>query len=129
MSTRTSDTHARGGRYAIVPPVLLALATSACGSAPARDAARIACATAAGEDMADNCMVERGKGGRIIIHHADGGFRRLRILTDGHGVTNADGAEPAKVAITGDRQIDVSIGNDRYRLPATIAGPAPSRTH
>jgi hypothetical protein len=32
----------------------------------------------------------------------------------------ADGAEPANVRIVGPNLIEVSIGGDRYRLPATV---------
>ena len=34
----------------------------------------------------------------------------------------ADGAEPAKVTIVADHQIEVAIGGDRFRLPATMKG-------
>ena len=36
----------------------------------------------------------------------------------------ADGAEAAKVTIVEDHQIEVAIGGDRFRLPATIKGQA-----
>ena len=41
-------------------------------------------------------------------------------------VIAADGAEKATVTITGPGEIEVAIGGDRYRLPATVKGRSPS---
>ena len=46
----------------------------------------------------------------------------MLVTHDGRGVIAADGAEPAKVTVVGTDGIEVSIGGDRYRLPATIGG-------
>lgn len=73
------------------------------------------------EEWARDCLVER-EGDMLTIRHADGGFRRFRVLADGRGLEAADGAEPAVVKIVGDRQIEVTAGADRYRLPAQVAG-------
>jgi len=56
------------------------------------------------------------------VHKPDGGFRRLLVVKGGRGVVAADGAEPAKVTIVADHQIEVAIGGDRFRLPATMKG-------
>ena len=72
---------------------------------------------------AADCTVERqqdGDGLVLVLRHPDGGFRRLRVTRDGQGVVAADGAQPAAVRIVGGRDIDVAIGGDHYRLPATI---------
>jgi hypothetical protein len=58
--------------------------------------------------------------GLLTLRHPSGGFRRLQVMTDGRGVIAADGAEPAKVATIGTSLIEVSIGKDRYRLPAVV---------
>ena len=70
-----------------------------------------------------------GDTGLLTLRNPNGGFHRLRIVNDGHGVVAADGAEAATVAIAGTGQIEVAIGGDRYRLPATIRarGDAPDR--
>jgi hypothetical protein len=57
----------------------------------------------------------------LTLHNPDGGFHRLLVTKDGRGVVAADGAEPAIVRVVGEREIEVAIGGDRYRLPATVA--------
>jgi hypothetical protein len=90
------------------------------------DDGRADCAIGPGAIWGRDCLIERGEDKAILtLRHPDGGFRRLRIVTDGRGVVPADGSEEARVTITGDRSIEVSIGQDRYRLPATLAAPAP----
>jgi len=39
-------------------------------------------------------------------------------------VVAADGADAASVKVVGADAIEVAIGGDRYRLPATVKGPA-----
>lgn len=90
-------------------------------TADARDE-RIDCAVD-GAAFAHACTVEReaGREGLILtIRAPSGSFRRLRVTDDGRGVAPADGAEPAKVAVLGPGSIEVAIGGDRYRLPATV---------
>ncbi len=58
--------------------------------------------------------------GLLTLRHPSGGFRRLQVVTDGRGVISADGAEAAKVATVGTSLIEVSVGDDRYRLPAVV---------
>ena len=73
--------------------------------------------------MRPACTVERStdRDGMVLtIREPDGGFRRLRVTRDGRGVVAADGAEPARVSVRDATSIDVAIGTDRYRLPATI---------
>ena len=89
---------------------------------------RVECALA-GEGFARDCTLERTRGeeGTVLtIRHPDGGFRRLLIVTDGRGVVAADGAEPAEVTTLGDDRIEVAIGGERYRLPATV-GPVAAK--
>ena len=107
---------------------LLLAGLGACDSAapqfgaPQDEGNRIECRFGGLEQFERSCTYEReGERGEIIvIRKPDGGFRRLRIVGDGRGVIAADGAEPARVTIlTGDR-IEVEIGGDRFRLPATM---------
>ncbi|WHO37148.1 hypothetical protein PMI04_011220 [Sphingobium sp. AP49] len=82
------------------------------------------CAIGVDGGWAHDCRIDRA-GDLLTLRHPDGGFRRLRIVTDGRGLVSADGAERAKLTIIADRRIEVAIGPDRYRLPATVANAAP----
>ena len=83
---------------------------------------RIECA-ATGAAFARDCTVERTQspaGLVLTVRRPDNGFHRLLVVTDGRGVIAADGAETAKVTLIGDGRIEVAIGGDRYRLPASV---------
>jgi hypothetical protein len=116
--------------------LLLGAALSACGGAKdvaatlpdgANDTQMISCATQGAKEFADACPYERSEsndGMILTIHHPDGGFRRLLVTTDGRGVVAADGSEPASVTPVSEGLIEVTLGGDRYRLPATVKGVA-----
>ncbi|HMC91204.1 MAG TPA: hypothetical protein VKI45_01975 [Allosphingosinicella sp.] len=112
-----SAKHGGGGGGQASDPLIPAPAASADASDD-----RIDCAIAGGQ-FAHACTVERtsGKDGLMLTVRApSGSFRRLEVTGDGRGVIAADGAEPAKVTILGPGRIEVAIGGDRYRLPATV---------
>jgi hypothetical protein len=86
---------------------------------------RIDCRAEGEAGFAHACSVESvdtADGRMLTIRKADGGFRRLRVTTDGRGVVAADGAERTHVTILADSRIEVEIGGDRFRLPARIRG-------
>lgn len=93
-----------------------------------RDAAaagRIPCALGGAERFRMDCTMDRmagAEGETLVLGRPDAGFRRFRVVTDGRGVVAADGAEPATVRIVEDGMIEVSVAQDRYRLPATLKG-------
>jgi len=96
-------------------------------SSEADDDGRIVCAPAGNAAFSRQCTLDRtqsAEGLVLTVHKPDGGFRRLLVVKDGRGVVAADGAETAKVTIVEDHQIEVAIGGDRFRLPATIKGKA-----
>lgn len=96
---------------------------SACGGPPAAQAdTLIECAVDGAAAFARICTVERSVGPDVIftIRSPSGSFRRLAATSDGRGVMAADGAEAATVKVIGPDLIEVSIGGDRYRLPATV---------
>jgi hypothetical protein len=69
------------------------------------------------------CTVERTTGAEglvLTVRHPSGGFRRLLVTKDGRGVVAADGAEDAAVTILDAGHIEVALGPDRYKLPATV---------
>ncbi|ASK87619.1 lipoprotein [Sphingorhabdus sp. SMR4y] len=92
-------------------------------AAQAGDDGKISCAIDGASDFTRDCLVERlsGENGvTMIIRHPDGGFRRFNVLTDGHGLEAADGFDKARISIVEDGKIQVSVGPDKYLLPAQI---------
>lgn len=97
------------------------------GSREAAEDGRIECALEGAELFDRTCTVEEISGADgtvLVVGRPNVGYRRLQITTDGRGVVSADGAEPAKVTIVGDGMIEVTVANDRYRLPANTGGTA-----
>lgn len=95
----------------------------------AGDDGKIECAINGDSDFTPGCFTERlsGEGGvTMIIRHPDGGFRRFNVLTDGRGLEAADGFDKANISIVEDGRILVSVGPDRYLLPAQIKSAAAS---
>jgi hypothetical protein len=78
---------------------------------------QIPCAPEGAADFTRACAIER-TGDTFTVRNPDGGFHRLVMTSDG-GVAAADGAEPAQVTTRGRDSIEVTIGGDRYRVPAT----------
>lgn len=93
----------------------------------AGDDGKIECAIDGASDFTRGCFTERlsSEGGvTMIIRHPDGGFRRFNVLTDGHGLEAADGFDKARISIVEDGKILVTVGPDKYMLPAQIKAPA-----
>lgn len=78
------------------------------------------CAIGTAADWSRSCPVERSRD-LVTLRHPEGGFRRFHVVKDGRGLVAADGAEQATVTVLGKDQIELSVGEDRYRLPATMA--------
>jgi len=113
--------------------LLALLSLAACGdsnsaagrreAAAAAGAEKIDCAVDGAVGFERACVVERSTGADglvLTVRHPSGGFRRLQVTRDGRGVIPADGAESAVVRVLDDAHIEVAIGGDRYKLPATI---------
>lgn len=113
---------------------LLCAATACSGPAPSEsesltggDETRVTCALGDEVEFTQKCDVERVQNGDqqgLVMRHPDGGFRRFDIVTDGRGLVAADGAEQAVVTPLANGTIELSVGQDRYRLPATIKSSA-----
>ena len=110
-----------------IPIALLALA--GCGGADRNASSadphdgRIECRINDSGEFERFCTIEPGESGAertLTIRKPDGGFRRFLVTGDGRGVVAADGAEPARVTIIADDRIEVEIGGDTFRLPATV---------
>ena len=118
MSMRTSS---------LVAATLLAGCSAEQAPKQAEGAEHIACALAGAREFAPNCAVERSLADgtlTLVVRHPDGGFRRFEVLKDGRGLAAADGAEIAATALAGD-MLEVSVGTDRYRFPATSRARQP----
>ena len=138
---RISDARRRSSPFVFVASAVL---LAACSEAPtntqvlaqaeatqaveAADDGRIQCALDEAEAFARVCTLDREQtaaGLVLTARHPDGGFHRLLVTKDGRGVVAADGAEAAVVTIVGRDEIEVALGGDHYRLPATVrAGSA-----
>lgn len=89
------------------------------------DSGTIACAQRGTQAFTRTCTVERADGANglvLTVRHPDGAFHRFLVTKDGRGVIAADGAERAVVTVIGTGEIEVALGGDRYRLPATVKG-------
>lgn len=89
------------------------------------DDGRIDCRIGNARQFERFCTYERSDSpdGRILtVRKPDGGFRRFLVATDGRGLVAADGAETAQVSIIADNRIEVTIGGDTFRFPATVRG-------
>jgi hypothetical protein len=88
---------------------------------------KIECALAGSTKFDRVCTTDRisGPDGQtLVIRHPDGGFRRFTILTDGRGLSPADGFDETKISILADGMIELKSGDDLYRLPAQIKSKA-----
>ena len=102
-------------------------ALAGCGTeSPPPAGETIACAIGAETDFAEVCTLERIAGSaEVVLHHPDGGFRRVSFDPATGALAPLDGAEP--MVIGGwEGGVQFTIGPDRYRIarqaPAT---PAP----
>ena len=117
MSTRISS--------ALALALLAACQREPAGAAPTQAAAEgstIECALHGADAFTRVCAVERvhtEDGLQLVVRYPDGGFRRFDVLTDGKGLATADGAQLAQVGVQ-DGGIEVTVGADRYRFPATV---------
>jgi hypothetical protein len=103
----------------------LVLLLSACGTRQEKAAAdtSIECRIDGANGFERVCRIEAvdTADGRILtVRKPDGGFRRLRVTTDGAGIVAADGAELAEVRALVDGASEVSIGGESFRLPAAV---------
>jgi hypothetical protein len=97
-----------------------------CGSeSPPPPGDGIDCAVGAGADFSPVCTLERVAGtDEIILHHPDGGFRRL-IRDPATGTLDAgDGADPLVPTTGAAGTLEFALGADRYRIPQTLLEPA-----
>ncbi len=103
---------------------------AACGDvSPAPSGETIECAIGAGTDFASVCTLERVAGKQeIILHHPDGGFRRMTYVPATGTLAPLDGADPL-VLEEGEGVVQFALGANRYRIPrGAQQDPAPTPT-
>ncbi len=102
------------------------------GGGAAKQAAadgKVECALAGATAFERICSTEQiSTNGSIllVLRHPDGGFRRFNILTDGRGLAAADGFDDTRISLLEGSMIELSSGDDKYRLPAQIKNSAPA---
>lgn len=131
--------------FKVILPVLATIALAGCGGNSAEDLknaeknadeqaaldGKVECALAGSSAFERTCTTEQiagAEGTILVIRHPDGGFRRFDILTDGRGLAPADGFDETRISLLSDGMIEVSSGDDKYRLPAQIKGADASAT-
>lgn len=85
----------------------------------------VECALGPGTTFAKDCAIERSRDGgtyKMILRHPDGGFRRLEVDAS-NTIVSADGADAAEIVLNG-AVADVTVGEDRYRIPLEARAPA-----
>lgn len=88
---------------------------------------KVECALAGSADFERTCSTEQvttNGATMLVIRHPDGGFRRFNVLTDGRGVAAADGFDETRINLIEGSMIELSSGDDKYRLPAQIKNAA-----
>lgn len=101
---------------------------SACGSDIGEGAEQlgetISCAIGEGVEISDVCTIERVVNEGVttfLLHHPDGGFRRIAFAPATQELGVVDGADSLR--IEGESSDDItafSIGIDRYRVPSAF---------
>lgn len=89
----------------------------------AAEGGKIECALSGSASFERKCTTDRissASGQILIVRHPDGGFRRFKVLTDGRGLAPADGFDETHIKVLDNGTIELSSGDDKYRLPARI---------
>ena len=82
----------------------------------------VECAIGAGAALSPVCTLEQVADG-IVLHHPDGGFRRLSRDPATGALAARDGAEAVVPEQGGAGAEAFAIGADRYRIPRKLLDP------
>ena len=101
---------------------------AACGSeSPPPPGDEIDCAIGAGADFSPVCTLEKVAGtAQIVLHHPDGGFRRLTRDPATGALVPLDGADPLVSEADDAQALQFAIGQDRYRISRALLEPPAS---
>ncbi|MFN3863127.1 MAG: hypothetical protein ACK4RT_02480 [Erythrobacter sp.] len=104
---------------------MLALLTACGAQSSTLPGDKIACAIGAGADFSPVCTLEKVAGtAQIVLHHPDGGFRRLTRDPQTGALVTRDGAEPLVDEVRAQDAVQFAIGADRYRIPLLLLDSA-----
>jgi hypothetical protein len=102
----------------------LGLLAACAGESPPPPGETIECAIGAGAELSPVCTLERVAGTRaLVLHHPDGGFRRVDRDPSTNTLTVLDGADPLVSQPSDGDAIAFAIGADRYRVPLALLKP------
>lgn len=83
----------------------------------------IDCAIGQVRDLGPNCTLERVSAQEFVIHHPDGGFRRILRDAATSALAPHDGVDPLVPGSEGEGTVRFAIGPDHYAIPhAMLAG-------
>ena len=82
----------------------------------------IDCAIGADADFASVCVLERA-GENFVLHHPDGGFRRLSRDPATGALAPRDGADVLVPQLDDADTLSFALGADRYRIPLSLIDP------
>ena len=95
-------------------------------TSPPPPGALVDCAIGAGAELSPVCTLEEVAGtNEIVIHHPDGGFRRLSRDPATGALAALDGADPVVPLPSGSVAVQFAVGADRYSIPDELIAPAP----
>jgi hypothetical protein len=103
----------------------LLAALAACGEvSPPPEGEAVECAMGEGAAFATDCTLEQAAGGELVLHHPDGGFRRLLRDPVTGALVPRDGAELLVPEASDGDAVAFAVGPDRYRIPLSLLNPS-----
>lgn len=109
----------------IFSTLVLLVMVAGCGTEPSPPPPgdTVDCAIGAGAELSPVCTLEEVAGtSEIVIHHPDGGFRRLLRDPQTGDLAPLDGADP--LVIEQGTGLQFSVGTDRYSIAPELLTPA-----
>lgn len=102
----------------------LIVVLAGCGAAesPPPPGDKVECAIGAGAEFSEVCTLEQSVG-EIILHHPDGGFRRLSRDPATGALAPRDGAEVLVMQPGAQDTAIFAIGADHYRILRSLLDP------
>ncbi|MEQ5786523.1 hypothetical protein J3454_01305 [Erythrobacter sp. NFXS35] len=104
--------------------VLLPLVAACAAESPLPPGDAVDCAIGAGADLSPVCTMEWVSGSaEVVLHHPDGGFRRLARDPASGALAPLDGADPLVPEASAGEVEQFAVGADRYRIARKLLAP------